>query len=359
MRRLTAFVLGMLLAVPSVATVAGAAKNADIPPLAAAAINAAAGRLDDTLAAVEQSARGLGDAYGELARTAPPPSPEERGHWLRGYAVKDGTVAFRDPEGPCGAEPRAKAPCQSTFFYDGENFTDETFRQLSAMNRLAPAMAAVHNAPPFSWVYLTTPGQAFCIYPSLPLAEAVNNYKPTEKEFYAAADFANKACGWQSPYLDLAGDGMMVTVSCPVYDGETLLAVASRDVTLGQLSGRVMADLASIPGARALLMNRRGKAIAASDPETAAFISAENAKAGGAVVYFRADRGLAALGVEQGTDSPDDEANAAGEAVIERAGTAGNAWPMAFSQGKWLVLAARVKTTGWYLVLMMPQKGTR
>ena len=36
----------------------------------------------------------------------------------------------------------------------------------------------------------------------------------------------------------------------PVYDGETLLAVSSRDVTIRQLSGRVMADLAAIPGAR-------------------------------------------------------------------------------------------------------------
>ena len=141
-------------------------------------------------------------------------------------------------------------------------------------------------------------------------------------------------------------------------DGETLLAVASRDVTIGQLSKRVLADLAVLPGARAFLINRRGKAIAASDPTLAAFIDAENGKAGDAVVYFRADRGLAAMGLEKGMNSPDETVNAAGEAVIERAETEKN-WPMAFDLGKELVLAARLRTTGWYLVLALPQKAVR
>ena len=148
---------------------------------------------------------------------------------------------------------------------------------------------------------------------------------------------------------------MMVTVSCPVYDGETLLAVSSRDVTIRQLSGRVMADLAAIPGARAFLMNRRGKAIAVSDPKLAAAIDAINAKAEEAVVYFRADRGLAAMGLEKGEDSPDDSLNAIGEAVIERAETE-KKWPMAFVSGKDMALAARLRVTGWHLVLVMPQK---
>jgi hypothetical protein len=357
MRCVTGFVLLLLVSVLGVASPARAATT-EASLLAAALITEAAGRIDDTLADVEQSAKALGAAYRDLNRTTPTPTPEERGRFLQSYAVKDGTVAFRDQEGTCGPDPQAQAPCPTLLYYDGENFTDETFRQLGVMSHLAPAMAAAHDAFPFSWVYLTTPNQNFCIYPYLPLAAAVNNYKPTEKDFYTIADFAGKTCGWQSPYLDLAGAGMMVTVSCPVYDAEKLLGVLSRDVTLSQLSNRVMADLVAIPGARAMLMNRRGKAIAASRPDVAKFIDAANAKAGDAVVYFRADRGLAALGVEKGQDSPDDEADLAGEEVVARAET-GQGWPMAFTQGKNMVLAARIKTTGWYLVLLLPQKGAR
>jgi len=351
MHRIAVVLLGAgLFAILAVAAgPAGARTETGPPPLAAALAASAAGRLDDALAAVAQSARAVGAAYEDLSQATPKAVPEDRGRWLAGYAAKDGAVAFGDRQNP-------RSP--SLYFYDGENFTDDTFRQLSIMSRLAPVLVAAHDALPASWVYLTTPGQNFCIYPPLGLDEAVNNSKPTEQDFYKAADFEAKACGWQSPYLDLAGAGMMVTVSCPVYDGETLLAVASRDVTLAQLSRRVMAEAAALPGARAMLMNRRGKAIAASRPDVAAFIDAENGKAGDAVVYFRADRGLAAMSLEKGVNSPDGAANAAAEAVIERAG-AEKDWPMAFVQDKDLVLAARLETTGWYLVLLVPQKAAR
>lgn len=334
------------------------AKTAAAPPVQAALIREAAGRVDDTLAAVAASARSLASVYRDLSRRIPAATPEERSRWLQNYAVKDGTVAFHDQESACGPTPAAQAPCPSYLFYDGENFTDETFRQLAIMHRLAPAMAAASAAFPFSWVYLTTPAQSFVIYPALPLAEATSNFQPTAKGFYTCADFQQKACGWESPYLDLAGAGMMVTVSCPAYDGDTLLGVVSRDITLEQLSRVVLAELAGIPGARAAIMNRRGKAIAASDPKVAAFISRENAKAKDAVVYFRADRGLAALGLDKGVDSPDDVLNQAAESVIERAETAKN-WPMAFSQGHETVLATRIETTGWYLVLLLPEKDGR
>ncbi|MEL7639125.1 MAG: histidine kinase [Solidesulfovibrio sp.] len=348
----------LLIAILSCSAMAASGRPDAPAPLALAVIAEAAGRLDDQLAGVARSAKALGAAYAGLYRDAATPDPGERAKYLQSYAVKDGTVAFRDAAGPCGGAPQSQSPCQALLYYDGENFTDETFRVLAAMSRLAPAMAAAHDAMPYSWVYLTTPGQNFCIYPSLPLDEAVANYQPTDKGFYTAADFSAKDCGWESPYLDLAGAGMMVTVSCPVYDGDTLLGVSSRDVTLAQLSRNVLADLAAIPGAKAVLMNRRGKAIAASDPRIADFLVAENTKAGDAVVHFRDDRGLAALGQEKYLDSPDANVNDAAEMVLERA-ESGDKGPIAFTRGKETVLAARLPSTGWYLMLTLPQKAAR
>ncbi|WP_428562829.1 MAG: histidine kinase [Solidesulfovibrio sp. DCME] len=355
MRHAALLALIVLLGLPAPAA---AARSEAPPPLAQAVIAAAAGRLDDQLAALAQSAKALGTAYAALYRDAAGPDPGERAKFLQSYAVKDGTVAFRDAAGPCGGNPQGQAPCQALLYYDGENFTDETFRALTAMARLAPAMAAAHDAMPASWVYLTTPGQNFAIYPYLPLDEAVANYQPTEKDFYTAADFAKRDCGWESPYLDLAGAGMMVTVSCPVYDGDTLLGVSSRDLTLAQLSRHGLADLAALPGARAVLMNRRGKAIAASDPKVADFIVAANTKAGDAVVHFRDDRGLAALGQEKYVESPDANLNDAAEMVLEQA-EGERTRPIAFTRGKELVLATRLPSTGWYLMLTLPQKAAR
>lgn len=355
--RLTAgLVLGLTLLV--LLPIPGRAKTGQVAPLPAAVINQAAGRVNDTLTAVAASTQGLAAVYRDLSRTAQPTTPRQREHWLRGYAAKDATVVFRDRDSLCGPEPAAQAPCPTFLSYRGEHFTDQTFRELGLMTRFAPAMAAAHAAFPFSWVYLTTPNENFCIYPNLPLSEAVNNDKPTDKAFYKAADFEHRQCGWESPYLDLAGAGMMVTVSCPAYDGDNLLGVVSRDITLNQLSGEVLRDLATIPGARVALMNRRGKAIAASDPAVAKFIATENAKAADAVVYFRADRGLAALNLEKAVDSPDDALNLAAEAVIEQASQK-TGWPMVINQGKDLILASRINTTGWYLVLLVPEKSVR
>jgi len=356
MPRPTGWIVAALLAIMAVTVDAPAMAGGSPPaiPFAGALIDQAAGRIDDTLAAVAASTRGLANAYGELSRTAPPVTAKDRVFWLQHRNRQGNTMAFREQS----PEPAAMAPLPAYYSYNGDRLTDETFRQLDIMQRLAPALAAAHDAFPFSWVYLTAPSQNFVIYPYLPLAEAVQNDKPTEKNFYTAADFKHKACGWESPYFDLAGAGMMVTVSCPAYAGETLLGVVSHDITLAQLSSTMFAALASLPDARAVIINRRGKAIAASDPKSAAAINEENAKAKDAVVYFRADRGLIALGMEKGVSSPDEAMNTAVETVLERA-AANHAWPIVFTQDTDRILAARIKTTGWYVVLLVPEKTVR
>jgi len=351
MPRLTGRVAVALLLLVLLQTVPAMAQGRPIA-LYGALINQAAGRIDDALTATAASTRALTATYRTLAKTAPAVTAKDRAHWLQHRSHQGNTVGF-DEQTP---EPAAMAPLPAYYCYNGTHVTDENVRELGIMQRLAPALAAAHDALPFSWVYLTTPAQTFVIYPYLPLAEAVHNERPTDQNFYTAADFKKKACGWESPYFDLAGAGMMVTVSCPAYAGETLLGVVSRDITLHQLSATVLADLAAVvPDARAVLINRRGKAIAASDPKTAAAISEGNAKAKDAVVYFRADRGLTALNLEKGVSSPDEAMNAAVESVLERA-AAKHGWPLVLTQGRDTVLAERIKTTGWYLVLLMPTK---
>jgi hypothetical protein len=78
------------------------------------------------------------------------------------------------------------------------------------------------------------------IYPYVPIEQAVNNAKPTETPYYKAADGARRAVGWTAPYLDLVGAGMMVTASFPIYRGDTLLGVMSRDITLQELADSVL-----------------------------------------------------------------------------------------------------------------------
>ena len=355
MSRQAGWIGALLLAVMAFfGTIPAEAADGHAAALRAALIIQAAGRLDEALGAVAASTRSLAGVYSALSRTPAPVTAKERAYWLQHRLRKGDTVGFcrQSPE------PAGLAPQTAYYSYAGEHVTDETLRQLDIMQRLSPALMAAHDAFPYSWVYVTSVSQSFAIYPYLPLDKAVQNAKPTQQNFYTIADFKHKDCGWESPYLDLVGAGMMVTVSCPAYADSTLLGVVSHDITLTQLSSTILAELASIPNSRAVIVNRRGKAIAASDPKMAAFLSDENAKAKDAVTYFRPDRGLVSLGLEKGVSSPDETVNAAVETVIERANT-NNVWPIIFSQNGFLTLAARTKTTGWYVVLLVPETAAK
>ena len=57
---------------------------------------------------------------------------------------------------------------------------------------------------------------------------------------FKVADFLGRSFGWERPYLDLVGAGMMETVSYPVYASEKLIGVIFRDITLTQLSHRLL-----------------------------------------------------------------------------------------------------------------------
>ena len=70
-----------------------------------------------------------------------------------------------------------------------------------------------------------------CIYPNVSFKFSDFCTNPTKQHYYKAANFKNKKLGWEEPYNDLAGDGIMVTASYPIYDkNNNLLGVASHDV---------------------------------------------------------------------------------------------------------------------------------
>jgi hypothetical protein len=188
------------------------------------------------------------------------------------------------------------------------------------------------------------------IYPFVPLDGAVNNDPPNEQVYYTAADAAAREPGWTEPYLDLVGAGMMITVSSPVFAGDAQLGVASRDITLGELSTGVLARLAESGAGTAVLVDGRGLAIGASDPTLEAEIERVNNAAGTAVLFYRSEAGLSGLGIEGAAASERDWLNAAVEAVIAAAGEGGNV--AALEAGGRAVAAAAIESTGWFVVLI-------
>jgi hypothetical protein len=269
--------------------------------------------------------------------------------------MKAHTSGFRTWPVESDAPPAFQAPYPGFYTYTGESLSDAVLRQLRLFEQLAPIFRSAYESFPFSWVYLTTVDEAMIIYPYLPIEEAVNNGTPTDNEYYKAADFDRRAVGWTSPYLDLVGAGMMITASYPVYAGDRLLGVSSRDITIKELARSVLSHLTVATGRSAILVDGEGLAIDATDSALSAEIDQVNSEAGAAVLHFRTAAGIEALGVKNAVVSRSAEMSSAIERLLQQAERIGEASIRLEVDGRHL-LAARIERTGWFVVLVAPPK---
>lgn len=328
-------------------------------PVYDALIKLSVDRIDTVTGYMAESARVLGRQYAFAYKRVPALSEAERAAWQAGSRKRDDMVTFQTWTGDPDSPPSYQSPHPAFHDYRAGGPTEETYRQLKVFERLVPAFVAEYETFGFSWVYLTTADEVLMIYPFLPPINALENAPPTKQVFYTSADFANRRCGWSPPYLDLVGAGMMVTVACPVYEGDTVLGVMSRDITLRQLSASVLAHLAVEPGAVAYIVDENGLLLGTSAPVLASELDRVNNDAGAAVLYFRMEKGLGKLARAGAVVSSSVTMNALTEAVLERAkASAGDI--VGFEMEDNEVLAARTAGTGWYVVLAFPEglKGT-
>jgi hypothetical protein len=355
MRFLSTRLVGLFLLLPASVTVMASEgpEHQAAVDVEDAFIRLAADRIDAVFGELEQSIKALGAQYTELSRTATAPTGDEQSRWRAGYRVKQGTVQFRTWSSEAEAPPGYQSPYPDFYSYGGESFSDRTFRQLDIFERLAGAFRVAYETFQLSWVYFTGVDEMFMIYPFMTLEEAVNNNPPTKQVYYTAADFKNRGFGWTPPYLDLVGAGMMITVSWPVYDGDTLLGVMSRDVTLKQLSDSVLGHLAATQGATAFIMDSSGLLIAVSDAKLDTELEHTNQKAGRAVLYYRSNRGIRTLVTAGAVNSGSQLMNRIAEEVIGRSGEQPDS-VLRFAHHDHRVLATRTSTTGWFLVLVLP-----
>ncbi len=306
-----------------------------------------------TLEHVSESIKALADEYARIYEATPPMDEAEKDLWMKQALEKGKTVSFRPFLS--GPEPAYQAPVPAYLFYNGRNITSNVTRELKSFVSLVPLFKVAYQTFHYSWVYMTTVDEAFLIYPYLPLDEAVNNLPPTKQDFYKVADFVGRGFGWERPYLDLAGAGMMVTVSYPVYSREKLLGVISRDITLTQLSRRLLKPITGRSGNLiSIIMDKEGLAIAANRAAATEEINRINTRAGSAILYYRTSQGLKSLGNQKAVSSSNGLFNEAGENALvwtEKDPHAG-IWHLKVKVGQTMhkAAAARIPATGWLLI---------
>ena len=93
--------------------------------------------------------------------------------------------------------------------------------------------------PDIAWIYYTGENDFISMYPWVSSKEF--SYKESLKKipFYSVAipeNNTSREAVWTPVYLDEAGKGLMVTLSSPIYDGDTFMGVVSIDITNRRLS---------------------------------------------------------------------------------------------------------------------------
>jgi hypothetical protein len=317
-------------------------------------VRLAADRINSTFDAVAASTRALGDAYWRLASAQGEQATPDSERWLARRTTQGNTTGLRTWPADLEAPPSFQAAYPGFYSYNGEKLDDRVLRQLNLFEQLVPTFRTAYESFPFSWVYVTTVDDAMMIYPYLPIEQAINDRTPTQTTYYRAADFAHHAVGWTPPYLDLVGAGMMITASFPVYEGDSLLGVVSRDITLKQLAKSVLRHLTSATGSVALIVDSDGLAIETTDPALAAEIDRVNATAGAAVLYYRNADGMKKITSGDAVASSSAEINALVEQVLAKS-DGGNSLRLDLDGRH--VLVAPIERTAWLLVLIQPYPG--
>jgi hypothetical protein len=311
-------------------------------------VRVAAGWVDTVLSDVAASAEALGQEYALLTDDYAGADTAEAADWKERAVTLGRTTGFRtwDDASP---EPSFQAAYPALYSYNGSEVTPGHAAELQNLATLVPVVRSAYRSLGFSWVYLTTADNHMLIYPYVPLNEAIHNDPPTEQAYYTAADLDRRTVGWTAPYLDLVGAGMMVTASYPVFSGDRLLGVASRDITLKELSRSVLGRLAASNDATALLVDARGMAIGASARDLEAEIESVNREAGAAALFYRSQEALDALGVQPGRPSGDAWLNRVVDRIFEGGGDDDGVTE--FELDGRPVYSARIESTGWLIVL--------
>ncbi|KAA6186909.1 hypothetical protein F2Q65_03195 [Thiohalocapsa marina] len=340
----------MLIAIGLASPVASVADSKQPAALA----HLAADRIDAVFRDLAASTRAIGEEYRRLAAEPAPIADTERAAWLARASRSGNTTGFSSwPE--LTETPPFQAPFPGLYSYKDETtLFDSTLRQLQALNALVPVLRATYNSAPYSWVYLTTADDLMLIYPYVPLAEAVHNHPPTQQLYYQGADFKRRQVGWTLPYLDLVGTGMMITASYPIYHGDQLLGVASRDITLRQLAQSVLSHLVHPNGGTAYIVDARGLAIDAADPDLSAEIEQVNTKKKTAALFYRSTDALAALDLADAASSRFDWINTITDQVLSTHAEQRSTDLIALNVAGRHVIAAPIETTGWLLVMVGP-----
>ncbi len=345
------------LRIACVATSVGASavEGAECNPTLGALVRLGADRIEAVFHDVAASTRTLGRTLGSEYRTMviqrAQVANEDSGKWGSRIASVGDTTRFRTwSDG--APTPGFQDPMPAIYSYDHTIPADAVAFHLREFKQSIPVFRAAYRSFDSSWVYVSTSDEMILIYPYAPVAQAVNNARPSGQVFYMAADFAHREVGWTRPYPDLVGAGMMITASYSVFAGERLLGVVSRDATLKQLSRSVLNGLTSGNDLTAFIVDQHGLVVDASDPVLESELERVNRQSNPVAPFYRSPEGMTRDASPGAVTSQVNWVNEVTERVLALSSDSGAPDVIDTQTNGRKVPAARIKSTGWFIVLV-------
>ena len=316
-----------------------------------------ADQIDRELKKTEHSTVILGQQFVEKWQARPAEPSLKVAAFIDSFVAAKKTMVWMNGE----IDPRTvthRAPI-TAMFATKHTISQEQAWKMFTLAEMSDAFAAIGRMHGSPWLYASLTEDVFFSYPAPSFKYADYTAYPTKQHFYKAADFANRAPAWEEPYNDIGGEGVMVTVSNPVYDQDKLLAVFSHDILIGKLITRFLNQPNVTKEVKTIVITKDGKAITASDDEIMNEIVDADKKTYTGTLYYRQFDVVNAL-QKNATFSSSELLNSIGEEVVQVATNElekqrnSYTFEKLFEGQSYLVNAMKIETTGWLIVSFVP-----
>jgi PAS domain S-box-containing protein len=236
-------------------------------------------------------------------------------------------------------------------------YSDDLVSRMQVLETMSDSLVMAHATFQNAWDYIMLAENVALVVPFYG-----GDFPPemTTLNFYTAADFAHRRAGWVEPYNDLGGEGVMVTVSSPIYAGETLLGVSAHDMYLDHALGDALTDLSLMKDIRSFVITASGKAVTCTRAADMAELMAVDRRSYLGTLYYRDPSRLAELPAGAAV-SRDALLNRVGErAVAEALAGAGRNTSHQFQikdgKRRWEAFTSVLPTTHWIIISVVPSE---
>lgn len=166
---------------------------------------------------------------------------KDKALFIEGPYWNASTRVFQLPGGQFGNSP---TDISSVFIPSTVTIDEALLADLNTtayLDYYAPSFLSAH--PEVAGLYYINAAGATTYYPNINLAQNVSpDFDPRKEFFFTIADPQNnptKEPKWTDVYLDPAGQGLIVTLSIPVYKNNNFQGVMSADIQLTKISERI------------------------------------------------------------------------------------------------------------------------